>query len=132
MVYDPDARVVANIHSGWRGSVQNIIGHAITRMVDGYGCRPERMVAAVGPSLGPCCAEFVNYRSEIPDSLWAYRIGKHHFDFWKMSRDQLEAAGIPRENIECSDVCTRCHPETYFSYRHRHRTGRFAAVIGLR
>jgi YfiH family protein len=132
MVYDPEARVAANIHSGWRGSVQNIIGHTITRMIAAYGCRAEHMMAAVGPSLGPCCAEFINYRSEIPDSLWAYRIGKHHFDFWKMSRDQLEAAGITRENIECSSVCTRCHPETYFSYRHRRRTGRFAAVVGLR
>lgn len=132
MIYDPIRRVAANVHSGWRSSIQDVIGRTVAVMVDAFGCRPGDLLAGIGPSLGPCCAEFVNYRREIPKALWRYRRGAHHFDFWAISRAQLTAAGVPDENIETGGICTRCSPQLFFSYRRRHRTGRFGAVIGLK
>jgi polyphenol oxidase len=132
MIVDPVAAVVANVHSGWRGSIQNIIGAAVDAMVTAYGCTPERMYGAIGPSLGPCCAEFIHYRREIPRRYWAYRHKDNNFNFWQLSTDQLVSAGLPPDHIETSGICTRCNPHLFFSYRAKRHTGRFAAVIGIR
>ena len=131
LMFDPRRRVVANVHSGWRGSIVNVIGATVTVMHRAFGCHPADILAGVGPSLGPCCAEFRNYRREIPRSLWSYRVADHHFDFWKLSRDQLKAAGLGADRIVSGRICTRCHPERFYSYRAGDRTGRFAAVIGM-
>ena len=124
-------KVIANVHSGWRGSICNIAGKCVELMAREYGCRPQDILAGISPSLGPCCAEFIHYKTEIPRSFWKYRVKENHFDFWKMSFDQLREAGLRFENIEISDMCTRCNPHLFFSYRHSNTTGRFAAVIGL-
>ncbi len=131
LLCDPGRRVVANIHSGWRGSIADIIGRTVSRMVAEFGADPPSMLAAVGPSLGPCCAEFVNYRREIPGAYWGYRVAPVHFDFWALSRDQLRNAGLRDRNIHCSNICTRCNRHLFFSYRGEGTTGRFAAAIGL-
>ena len=128
LLHDPRRGVTANIHVGWRGSVANIIGRVVTLLVEKLGCRPVDLLAAVSPSLGPCCAEFVNYRLELPLELHPYRIGEHYFDFWAISRAQLEAAGVEPRHIETAGICTRCHP-AYFSYRRDGLCGRNASVI---
>jgi copper oxidase (laccase) domain-containing protein len=96
-----------------------------------FGCHPGRIQAGIGPSLGPCCAEFINYRKEIPREFWRYMGLNAHFDFWALSRDQMIQAGMAEINIEPSGICTRCHRDDFFSYRAARTTGRFAAVIGL-
>jgi YfiH family protein len=131
VVADPDRRVVANIHAGWRGSLQNIVGRTVDTMISDYGCSPRHMVAGIGPSLGPCCAEFVNYRQEIPKEYWPYKQRARRFDFWKISTDQLLQTGLPKKNIRVSGLCTRCRTDLFFSYRREAVTGRFATVIGL-
>jgi YfiH family protein len=131
LLYDPGRRVIANIHTGWRGSVQNIIGRTIKAMAKLFGCRSDRIIAGIGPSLGPCCAEFIHYATEIPRKFWRYRGLNNHFDFWSLSRDQLSEAGVNEVNVENSGICTRCHTDDFFSYRAEKTTGRFAAVIGL-
>ena len=132
LLYEPRRRVAANVHCGWRGSIQNIIGRTVAAMKRCFNCQPVHIQAGIGPSLGPCCAEFVNFRSEIPESLWRYQNSDHHFDFWSISRDQLVKAGVPPANIEISHICTRCRTDEFFSYRAENTTGRFAAVIGIR
>lgn len=131
VIHDPHRAVVANIHSGWRGSIVNIIGRTVAAMTAEFGCDPGSLLAGVAPSLGPCCAEFVNYRREIPEKFWSYRVAQDHFDFWAMSRHQLSRAGIPEENIEMSKCCTKCHREQFFSYRAERITGRFLVAAGL-
>jgi len=131
LIYDPQRHVAANLHCGWRGSIHNIIGHTIQTMVATFGCDPGNIHAGIGPSLGPCCAEFVNYKTEIPTTFWKYRANDTHFDFWSISREQLGAAGIPLDNIYCSDICTKCNLDRFFSFRGEGTTGRFAAVITL-
>jgi hypothetical protein len=131
LLYDPGRQVVANVHSGWRGSIKNILGRTLGIMIKDFKCDSAHIVAGIGPSLGPCCAEFVNYRKEIPRIFWRYKSADDHFDFWALSRDQLTDAGVRAENIETSRMCTKCNTKTFFSYRGEGRTGRFAAVIGI-
>jgi len=131
LLLDPVKKVVANIHSGWRGSIQNIIGRTVDTMVDNFGVDPGTILAGIGPSLGPCCSEFVNYAWEIPEHLWKYKDGKNNFDFWRLSVDQLTERGLKPENITLAGICTRCTADTFFSYRDNNTTGRFAAVIKL-
>ena len=131
IVYDPVGRAVANIHSGWRGSIADIVGKTVAMMQTAFGSRPEDLMAGIGPSLGPCCAEFIHYRTEIPRGLWRYRTGRHHFDFWAMSVDQLRATGVAERNIEVAGLCTRCRTDLFYSYRGEKTTGRFAVVAGL-
>ncbi len=132
LLYDPDRQVVANVHCGWRGSIKNIIGHTIKVMEKQFTCHSDNIVAGIGPSLGPCCAEFINYKSEIPAELWGYKEGSNHFDFWSLSRDQLCDAGVLSENIDLSEICTQCNTERFFSFRGEGTTGRFAVAIGLK
>lgn len=130
LLADPRNRAVAAVHSGWRGSVQNVVGTAVSAMREHFGTDPADLRAGVGPSLGPCCGEFVNYETEIPEPLWKYRISEHHFDFWALTRDQFLETGVPETNIHVSGICTKCNTGRFFSYRGEKTTGRFAAVIG--
>lgn len=130
-LHDPVNRVVANVHSGWRGSVANIIAKTIERMKGDFGADPAVMQAAISPSLGPCCAEFVNFQAELPSDFYQDQVRPAYFDFWAISRRQLQEAGLRQEMIHSTAVCTRCDPN-YFSYRREGRTGRSATVIALR
>lgn len=133
VLVDPVKRVVANIHSGWRGSVGNIVGQTVDTMNEQFNCDPENIHCGIGPSLGPCCAEFIHYRREIPKYYWKYRYSGNLFDFWRMTTDQLTQKGVVRNHIESSNICTRCNPHLFYSYRgEKERAGRFAAVIALR
>jgi len=132
LLFDPHKQVIANVHSGWRGSVHNIIGNCLEVMTRQFGCRPEHILAGISPSLGPCCGEFVNYQEEIPQALWAYKEpDRPYFDFWKISRDQLMAQGVKKDHIEIMEICTQCRSDLFYSYRKEHITGRFAASIAL-
>ena len=131
-LYDPVQKVVANVHSGWRGSIKNVIGQAVRTMESKMQCRAKHIVAGVGPSLGPCCGEFINYKAEIPQKFWKYKNQSNLFDFWSLSRDQLVSAGVLDENVYLSKMCTKCNPGLFFSYRGEGQTGRFAVVIGLK
>jgi YfiH family protein len=134
LLFDPEKKVAAGIHSGWRGSVADIIGKTVTVMKERYGSDPSRILAGIGPSLGPCCAEFVNYKTEIPERYWAFKDGKNRFDFLGISRSQLEQAGVQPEHIRDSGFCTACaaNKDLFFSYRRDKLTGRLANVIGLK
>ncbi|MEW6594956.1 MAG: peptidoglycan editing factor PgeF [Thermodesulfobacteriota bacterium] len=130
LLHDPVRRVVAAIHAGWRGSVAGIIGKTIRTMTERFNTVPADLAAAISPSLGPCCAEFVNYLTELPESFHGYQVAPNHFDFWAISRDQLHQAGVREERIETARICTRCCPD-YFSFRRERVTGRFGSVIML-
>jgi len=132
IMYDPVQQVVANVHSGWRGSINNIIGFTIKVMKKSFGCFAGDIVAGIGASLGPCCAEFVNYGKEIPKKYWKYKDDDDHFDFWSLSRDQLCQAGILIDNVDLSRLCTKCDPDRFFFFFLRGTTGRFASIIGLK
>jgi hypothetical protein len=130
ILYDPLRRVTGAAHAGWRGSVAGVLGTTVEAMVDNFGTDPADLKAAISPSLGPCCAEFINYRRELPEWMHDYQVRPGHFDFWAISRVQLWEAGLLPQNIEIAGVCTRCNTD-YFSFRRDAITGRCATVIGL-
>jgi YfiH family protein len=132
MFYDPVKRVAANVHCGWRGQVHNILGETVRLLQDRFATRPADLYAAVGPSLGPCCAEFRNFRQELPPPLWTYQVRPTYFDLWRLSRDQLAAAGVSPARIDLAGLCTRCGPGDFYSYRRDKVTGRQGAIIALK
>ena len=131
LFYDPRHKSVANIHCGWRGNVNNVIGEAVRQMKVIYGTHPADLLTGIGPSLGPCCAQFIHYRKEIPARYWTYQARPYYFDFWRLSRDQLISAGVLEDHIEIAGICTSCQTHDFFSYRKEKKTGRFATVIAL-
>ena len=130
-LFDSEKKAVGLAHVGWRGTVADIIAETVFTMSQTFSTEPVDIIAAISPSLGPCCAEFINFRSELPAALHGYQVRPNYFDFWKISRDQLCAAGIRPENIHVAAICTCCNQD-FFSYRRDRDTGRFASVIGIR
>jgi len=136
LLHDPAQSAIAAVHCGWRGSVIGIIGKTVRLMCSSYDSRPDDITAAISPSLGPCCAEFINHRRELPADFLAFQGQGNYFNFWEISRKQLMDAGLPAENIRIAAICTACS-EDYFSYRRAKRrgdgiTGRNGSVIALR
>jgi YfiH family protein len=132
ILFDPQKGVVANAHCGWRGSVQNVLGRVVARMEEDFGCMPTHIHAAIGPSLGPCCAEFITHEEIFPKSFRRFMVTENHFDLWAVSCHKLTESGLKEENIEVAYICTKCRPDLFFSYRAEGRTGRYGTVAMLR
>lgn len=130
VLYDPGKRAIANIHCGWKGSVSGVLIKAVRKMAEAYSSCPQDLWASVSPSLGPCCAEFKDWKSLLPRSLHDFQTAPAHFDFWAITHWQLRSAGLLSEQIELSRICTACSKD-HFSYRREGRTGRCATTIML-
>lgn len=131
----PHQGVIAAIHCGWRGSVLGIIEKTIECMRKNHSVLPGHLRAVISPSLGPCCAEFIHYRQELPAWMHAFQVRPHFFDFWAISRHQLLKAGLQAKHIDVAAICTRCNQQ-FFSYRRATKTGngvtgRNGSIIGL-
>lgn len=139
LIYDPERRALAVVHSGWRGTVLGAARAAVEAMGQEFGSLPHDLMAAVGPSIGPCCYEVgdevvgaVRAAFAHPDDLLPQRSnGRYHFDLWSANRRLLADAGVRR--IEVSEMCTACRLDEFYSYRaEARRTGHFGAVMSLR
>ncbi len=139
LLYDPRRPAVGVVHAGWRGTLAKAAAAAVRAMADRYGSRPGELIAAIGPSIGPCHyavgPEVVaQTREAFPgadDGLLSRVNGGHHLDLWAANARALREAGV--EQIEQSALCTACRPDEFFTHRGQGaRTGRFAALIGLR
>lgn len=127
-------RVAAIVHAGWRGTVQGIVLETMAGMGRDFGSRAQEMVAAIGPSIGKCCFEV---GPEVADQFrrWLPEpgTGKRLIDLREALRRQIEAAGIPRENISVSEHCTRCSVEEFHSYRRdKEAAGRMVSAVRIR
>ncbi|MBU1903388.1 MAG: peptidoglycan editing factor PgeF [Proteobacteria bacterium] len=132
IIFDPKKGVVANVHCGWRGNVKNILGKVVTRMKHDFGCEGSDLLAAIGPSLGPCCAEFVGHGKIFPKGFEEFMVRTNYFNLWAISSRQLQNEGLRQENIEISGICTRCRTDLFYSYRGEGETGRFGTVVMLK
>ncbi len=136
LLFDPIKKVVGAIHSGWRGNAQNIIGKGVQQMKLEFGSNPADILAAVSPSLGPCCAEFSEPERELPDFMHQYiqeDSAVFKVDLWRCCYDQLLAAGLKVDNIEMAERCTVCENDKFFSYRGgKKTTGHMIGIIGLK
>ena len=141
LLCDPVRRVIAAVHSGWRGTAAGIVTRAVERMREVYGCRPEDIRAAVGPGIGPCCFET---HEDVPNAMMAAvatpalpyikikENGKFTVDLKGINARRLELAGLDPANIAVSGDCTCCMADKYWSHRRQgSERGSMAAVIEL-
>lgn len=138
---DPVKRVAATSHAGWRGTALQIGRVTVERMQQHFGCRPENIIAAIGPCIGPCCYEVDEpvrqaFSGAVPDleSIFApsEREGHYMLDLCAANREILINSGILPENIDVSDICTCCNSEELFSHRATAgKRGNMAAIIEL-
>jgi len=136
LLFDPVQPAIGALHCGWRGSIAQIIENGVMAMIHRYGTNPADMVAAISPSLGPCCSEFVNYQSELPEHFQSFQVKRNYFDFWRISTQQLVDCGLRPDAVTVNGICTCCHGG-FFSYRAAVRaglpvTGRNCSIIGLK
>ncbi len=136
LLFDPVRPAIGALHCGWRGSVADIIFHGVMEMTNHFHSNPGKMVAAISPSLGPCCCEFIHHHRELPDHFQEFQVKKDYFDFWRISTKQLINCGFKKSAISVNGICTCCHSD-YFSYRSAKKeglpiTGRNCSVIGLK
>jgi len=155
-----DARTgsVAAAHAGWRGLLLRVPAVTVGALAREFGSRPDDLVAAIGPSIGPCCYEIgEDVRGQFaaagftpsdvsrwfgaeprPTSanpsfagLSAHRRPGHSFlDIWSVARDQLVSVGVPSQQIHVAELCTASHPSLFCSYRRDGSgAGRLAAAI---
>ena len=142
LLYDPVRRVIAAVHSGWRGTAAGIVTRAVERMGQVYGSRPENILAAIGPGIGPCCFET---HEDVPNAMMAAvaspalpfikikENGKFSVDLKGINAKRLELAGLDPANIAVCRDCTACMEEKYWSHRRQGtERGSMAAVIELR
>lgn len=132
ILFDPGKRVVANVHCGWRGNTHDFLAVVLQRMKTEFGVEPADLRAAIGPSLGPCCAEFVTHKKLFPQGFRRFMVRNDYFDLRKISLWQLLEAGLSEEHIEIAGICTLCRTDLFYSYRAEKVTGRFATVAMLR
>lgn len=115
--YDPVRHVLATVHCGWKGNVQNIYAETIEKMQRESGCDPKDILVGISPSLGPDASQFINYRTELPEHFLPYQFKPLYFDLWAISRNQLLESGILPDHIEIAGLCTYSNPQDFFSYR---------------
>jgi YfiH family protein len=129
--YDPVHHAVSNVHCGWQGSVQNIYKETTEAMKHLYGSKPEDLHVGISPSLGPHASEFINHKRELPPQFDSFQFKPTYFDFWQISRWQLEACGMLPQHIEIAAMCTYSNPVDFFSYRRVKASGRHATLVAL-
>ena len=140
LLVDRRGGAAAAVHAGWRGTCARVAPAAIAAMQREFGSRPEDLVAAIGPSIGP--DEY-----EVGDSLVdAFRDAGHpassidrwfrgdrpkpHLDLWAANSDQLLESGLPPTQVHLCGLSTARYPQVFDSYRvDAERAGRMTAII---
>jgi len=139
ILYDPDQKVVALVHAGWRGTLAGIVRKTAAILIEECNCSTATIRAGIGPAIGPCCFSVQPdvahlFRSKYGDSGFVTTIaGGPHIDLPSINRRQLLSAGIMPEHIEVAGLCTACNLNLFFSHRgEKGKTGRFVLCAGLR
>jgi YfiH family protein len=132
LLADRRGRAVAAVHAGWRGTVANIARESVRRLGETYGCRPQDLIAAIGPCISRCCFEVGPEVGRQFLALLGEGADLQRIDLVEANRRQLIAAGIEPESIDSSDLCTACDSGEFHSYRRdREMSGRMVAAIAL-
>jgi len=130
--FDPIQQVVANVHCGWRGNVSNIYEKTVQSLQKNFHCKPENLFVCISPSLGPNAAEFIHYKEELPENFFSYQVRPNYFDFWEISKMQLQKVGVLEYHVEIAKICTYAEGKDFFSYRRERKTGRNGTVVALK
>jgi len=120
VLYHPKTNTIALIHAGWKGLNQNIIQKAIKELIKVFNINPQELIAGIGPGIEECHYEikkvlvkkFNSYKKAISEKNNSFFLNLKF-----IAQKQLIKAGIKKENIQISPVCTYCEAENYFSFR---------------
>ena len=142
-LYDPVKNVVANVHSGWRGTLQRISINAIRKMKENYGCDAKDIICCICPSIRKCHFEvdkdvydlFCDGFKDL-ENLNDYiekRESKWNIDTVFINKELLKREGLKEENIIDSKLCSVCNKDIIHSYRAEgNKFGLLTAIIGLK
>lgn len=124
---DPVKKAIGMSHSGWRGTVGKMGKVTVEKMVETYGSNPEDIIAAIGPSICQDCYEvsgdvIEEFKKNFAENLWSdifyqKENGKYQLNLWRANEEVFIEAGIKKENIAVTNVCTHCNPDILFSHR---------------
>ena len=139
---DPVHRAIGMSHSGWRGTVGRMGARTLEKMQKEFGTEAKDVIAAVGPSICQACyevsrdvaeefqKEFKGHESEI---LTGKGKDKFLLDLWKCNEIVMLEAGILKEHLAVTNICTCCNPTLLFSHRaSKGRRGNLGAFIFLK
>jgi len=137
LLVDGEARVVAAVHAGWRGTLSGIVNRTIKRIEKDYGILSSKISAAIGPSIGVCYYEvgeevanqFMKKYETWSEFLYKKNDSKYFIDLRMANARNLLDAGVA--NFEVMDICTMCNGD-FHSYRREGKgVGRQLSFIGL-
>lgn len=135
-IVDTRTKAFALVHAGWKGTFSRIVEEAV-RQLHSLGSTTEDLLAWIGPAIGPCCYEvseemIADFTREFADASAAgidFSNGRL-LDLTGLNRYQLEHAGLLRDRITLSGVCTQHSSTEFFSYRaDGPRAGRIISLI---
>lgn len=140
---DPVHKAIGLSHSGWRGTVGKIGRETLLRMKEEYGTMPDDVLVAIGPSICQECYEvsedvILEFQKSFDEKHWSslyYKKdnGKYQLDLWKANEIIFEEAGVPKENIAVTNVCTCCNEDKLFSHRaSKGKRGSLAAFMAIK
>ena len=131
-------------HSGWRGTVRRMGQVTMDAMKEAFGTRPEDVTACIGPSICRDCFEVGEEVAEAfadafdpkyRDALYRAneKPGKYQLDVWKGNEIIFQEAGVPKEQIHTTNICTMCNSDYLFSHRRvGEERGNLAAFLSIR
>jgi len=136
LLADPETKILAAVHAGWRGTAAQAVIHAV-RAMQQHGARPVRILASIGPCIGPCCFEIdaatANKLSRCCNDghqFIHHTDSRAHADLAGINAQQLQYAGILQTHIEQIPACTYCNKKRFYSWRRDgKRAGRHLAVV---
>ena len=129
MFFDPVRKVIANVHSGWRGTLQRISVNAVNKMKNEFGCNLQDIICCICPSIRKChfevhedvkepyYNEFKNLK-EINDLIVPIpNENKGAIDTVEINKIILKQAGLKEKNIIDCGICSVCNSDLIHSYR---------------
>jgi len=137
LLADPATGAVAAVHAGWRGTLARAAGAAVAALARDGGAAAADLVAAVGPSIGPCCYVvsedlLARFERELGSAAVAAP-ERLKLDLWRANARVLVEAGVREDRIEIVGRCTSCERALFFSHRRdAGKTGRQMAFIAPR
>lgn len=143
LLFDPVHKVIANVHSGWRGTLQEIVLKTTLKMHEEFNCQYQDIICCICPAIHKCHFEvgtdvkelFVNKFKDLSNfnQIIISKNSKYHIDTILLNKTLLEQLGLKSENIIDSNICSLCHPDQINSYRFDKSTYKLStAIISLK
>ncbi|MBV6439953.1 MAG: peptidoglycan editing factor PgeF [Haliscomenobacteraceae bacterium CHB4] len=136
LIFDSKNEAVGAVHAGWPGTAARLVEKTLQRMAEAFGTEGRDCYTYVGTCIDECSFEVgeeVAFRFDTAFKWYDATRGKFMVDLKKANTAQLQAFGIPDDQIEISPYSTVLDNVDYFSHRkEKGTTGRMLAVIGLR